>query len=203
MPRAPTTHPPTLHWLQVDALNLMDQIEAGQVTLDPDVRSAAYETAARASLDYEVYDQARTVAGRGGAGHTGRGTRGCPRHPLPRLAQGLAPTTPSFPLLQLREAYEAAAEVDERQRLLVALGYASQGSRIEASLNYTLSPAVRAQDARTLLLTTAAWAGGGPAGQPPEWGSAVQAWQWLHGNWDALWAKLGGALRRGGWSFLV
>lgn len=175
--------------------------------------------------------------------------------------------------LQLQAAYESAAEVDERQRLLVSLGYS--GSRIDASLNYMLSPAVRAQvslqgvrgcwsgrvaaraskpdlsigaqpgiasageqtgegcacgdaavlqeprcrcpassallckrvfghlkylqpmfflcqDARALLLTTAAWAGGSSgSGNASEWGSAVQAWRWLHDNWEALWDKLG------------
>eukprot|EP00887_Chlorella_sp_A99_P003256 scaffold9.g3256.t1 len=98
----------------------------------------------------------------------------------------------------VRGMYESARDADEKERLLVALGYASQArgaasaGRITETLDYAVGPAVRAQDARMLVLTVARWAGGASAHAGGPWSSAAQAWDWLKLNYDALHAKLGG-----------
>ena len=46
---------------------------------------------------------------------------------------------------QLQQMYKGAAETDERERTLLALGYAPGGSRVQATLAFALSADVRAQ----------------------------------------------------------
>ena len=46
---------------------------------------------------------------------------------------------------QLQQMYKGAAEADERERTLLALGYAPGGSRVQATLAFALSADVRAQ----------------------------------------------------------
>ncbi|KAL4447646.1 hypothetical protein ABPG75_004865 [Micractinium tetrahymenae] len=84
---------------------------------------------------------------------------------------------------QLQEMYKAATDPAEKERLLLALGYAPGADRLNSTLNFALTPDVRSQDVRTLIVSTAA-SGGRSA---PE-----VAWRWLNANADALFAKLGG-----------
>ena len=80
--------------------------------------------------------------------------------------------------------YRQARDVDERERLLGALGYAGAGGQVSATLALALGPEVRAQDVRLLVLTVA------------EQSSAEAAWAWLKASYEPLRAKLGG-----GWVF--
>jgi hypothetical protein len=82
---------------------------------------------------------------------------------------------------QLKALYLAAADADEKDRTLRALAHSPLAA--PAALDLGLTPAVRAQDVRTLVGTAAA-AGDAAA--------AAATWAWLKANWGALHAKLGG-----------
>lgn len=84
---------------------------------------------------------------------------------------------------QLQEMYKAATDPAEKERLLLALGYAPGADRLNSTLDFALTPDVRAQDIRTLIVSSAA--NGGHSA--PE-----MAWRWLNANADALFSKLGG-----------
>lgn len=83
---------------------------------------------------------------------------------------------------QLQVMYRAATDPAEKQRLLLALGYAP-GDRVTATLDFSLTPDVRAQDVKSLILSTAA--NGGHSG-------ALMTWRWLLKKAELLLAKLGG-----------
>lgn len=61
----------------------------------------------------------------------------------------LNPRRPSLlntkPIPPPQELYLEAKEADERERLLLSLGYATGGSNVGATLQFALSPDVRAQ----------------------------------------------------------
>ena len=83
--------------------------------------------------------------------------------------------------------YASAATADERERTLLALGYAPGGSRIKATLTFALSDEVRAQDTRLVVVNVAANGGHAALGL---------TWAWLRGNSGLLLRKLGGGPRR-------
>lgn len=82
---------------------------------------------------------------------------------------------------ELQELYLGARVADQRDRVLRAMSYSPLAA--PKALEFALTPAVKAQDVRTLVVATAAHAG-------PE--AARLTWDWFKTNWDRLHAKLGG-----------
>ena len=151
---APSALPLTL---QTQALTLLTALEAPDDappgtpppvnTLEADIRSAVYQAAAR-SDSWEVYHQLQVPADNPLLFEEllersppkimfapGR----CITYPAPRI-HGSPPPPP-----RLQEMYLVARDPAERERLLLALGYAPGAGRTNATLDFGLGKDVRAQ----------------------------------------------------------
>lgn len=97
------------------------------------------------------------------------------------LPRGVHPPSPTAPAwlhpsslcCPPQELYLEARDADERERLLLSLGYAAGGSNVQATLQFSLSPDVRAQVRPGVA---ARWQGQGcPRAQGGEAGSQAAA----------------------------
>lgn len=84
---------------------------------------------------------------------------------------------------KMKTLYHSAADADERERTLLALGYTRSEELLLETLEFSLSTGVRAQDSRLLISTAARHSSVD--------GATVIVWSWLKGHLQQLYAKMG------------